>query len=887
MMRSLALIPLALAALFDASAPAYAQQAQVLPPGQIDGSGNLMLGPVTLGKRQGTTFTITPDNLQIRGAGSTGEASTLDVRGFGLSSPLSLRTLASDLPLTPRMISPTACSGSGDDTATLQTLAALYRTLGRRVYVPGDMQCRIAATVVFLPPAGSSLVRPAPSITLDKSAKITATAAMTSMFDFGSDASDYSGIIRGGLFEGGTFDAAGLAGIAVRAPFVNHATIRNVRTVDTQVAGVKFGSSTAPQSSYEGFFENITTVRTAPRGAAPAGSSCVLYENTGDSHGLNSVLNGCKIGVNAPSTYDSKFTNVHVWNFDSAGPLDAGFDLAGDNHIVGSQLDGPFSVAYRFRGARNSITSSSVNYGSYGGTDNVANIVQLDAGASVRAVANSWKADATTRIANEVTGNVAGYTAVGNVSLNVVNAAPSTQLSDLTVAGPVNTLKMAGDQNGEFLVTNSRPGVNTLGVVNNDTNGYSAFFGRQKDLAFPYPSAANSQPYEHFAIGFAPNICAGGVCGLNYWESSRFTTTADANYPPPIAAMQMTGGVDPTGGTSLLCTKTNGSATLTCPANSIANGVHVAGRGIPPGATITSGGGSTTLTMSAPSTVSAAEYTNFYTPQFGQYNVWGIGNGQFPYDYNLNFYTWSAGKNYIDLADTGDATRAPFLSLDRVNGRTYAGKSAWRDRLYASAPLNVVDPGTALFHATRIGVNTYKMDWLSGPNRVATLDVNGGRTLRLDYMDGTGRTDFGGPVSFNAFGGASSTNANDKNYLTVLGNLGNAQAASLRFGDGTGWELNFAQATNNGAVPIMTMLDYGPVGFGVTNPDFNTSVDAAKAIRPGTFTVSTLPTGVAGATIYVSNGRKVSEAAGAGTGVPAYFSNGAWRRYSDDTPVAQ
>jgi hypothetical protein len=61
---------------------------------------------------------------------------------------------------------------------------------------------------------------------------------------------------------------------------------------------------------------------------------------------------------------------------------------------------------------------------------------------------------------------------------------------------------------------------------------------------------------------------------------------------------------------------------------------------------------------------------------------------------------------------------------------------------------------------------------------------------------------------------------------------------------------------------------------------------AAGPVRPGLFTVATLPAGATGAIVYASNARKVGEAAGAGTGVPAYYSNGNWRRLSDDSPVA-
>ena len=37
---------------------------------------------------------------------------------------------------------------------------------------------------------------------------------------------------------------------------------------------------------------------------------------------------------------------------------------------------------------------------------------------------------------------------------------------------------------------------------------------------------------------------------------------------------------------------------------------------------------------------------------------------------------------------------------------------------------------------------------------------------------------------------------------------------------------------------------------------------------------------------YASDGRKVGQGPGAGTGVPCYYSAGAWRRFSDDTAVA-
>lgn len=55
----------------------------------------------------------------------------------------------------------------------------------------------------------------------------------------------------------------------------------------------------------------------------------------------------------------------------------------------------------------------------------------------------------------------------------------------------------------------------------------------------------------------------------------------------------------------------------------------------------------------------------------------------------------------------------------------------------------------------------------------------------------------------------------------------------------------------------------------------------------GSFTVATLPNNpIVSQQAYATNGRKVGEGPGGGTGVPVYFSNGAWRVYSTDAVVA-
>ncbi len=68
--------------------------------------------------------------------------------------------------------------------------------------------------------------------------------------------------------------------------------------------------------------------------------------------------------------------------------------------------------------------------------------------------------------------------------------------------------------------------------------------------------------------------------------------------------------------------------------------------------------------------------------------------------------------------------------------------------------------------------------------------------------------------------------------------------------------------------------------------DGSTGNIAVKALlSAATYTVAALPAGPNGAIAFAVDGRKAGEAAGAGTGVLAVFSNGSWRRLSDDTVV--
>ncbi len=61
--------------------------------------------------------------------------------------------------------------------------------------------------------------------------------------------------------------------------------------------------------------------------------------------------------------------------------------------------------------------------------------------------------------------------------------------------------------------------------------------------------------------------------------------------------------------------------------------------------------------------------------------------------------------------------------------------------------------------------------------------------------------------------------------------------------------------------------------------------EIAGGLNPVLFVDLATP-GQPGRMVFVTNGRKVGEGAGVGTGTPAYDDGTAWRRTGDDTTVA-
>lgn len=104
-----------------------------------------------------------------------------------------------------------------------------------------------------------------------------------------------------------------------------------------------------------------------------------------------------------------------------------------------------------------------------------------------------------------------------------------------------------------------------------------------------------------------------------------------------------------------------------------------------------------------------------------------------------------------------------------------------------------------------------------------------------------------------------------------------AQTGSVDFTgtDASGGSIEFA---SGGGLANLSLIDSSGASI---------DLQPALGVAPPQYTVATLPApSTEGYIAYATNGRKVGEGAGAGTGVVVYFSNGSWRVFSTDLAVA-
>lgn len=101
--------------------------------------------------------------------------------------------------------------------------------------------------------------------------------------------------------------------------------------------------------------------------------------------------------------------------------------------------------------------------------------------------------------------------------------------------------------------------------------------------------------------------------------------------------------------------------------------------------------------------------------------------------------------------------------------------------------------------------------------------------------------------------------------LTSTLDAGSQKVTNLSDGTASGDAVNFGQLNGAGTIT-------GVKTFSV-------------AFKVATYTVATLPTATVRQVAFASDGRKVGEGSGSGTGTLVYADGTAWRRCGDDTTV--
>jgi hypothetical protein len=153
----------------------------------------------------------------------------------------------------------------------------------------------------------------------------------------------------------------------------------------------------------------------------------------------------------------------------------------------------------------------------------------------------------------------------------------------------------------------------------------------------------------------------------------------------------------------------------------------------------------------------------------------------------------------------------------------------------------------------------------------------GGSNTQVQFNDSGS---FGGSAAFIFNKTNGQTNINGDLYLSRPAAPANTAAEFF----GTDTTCYFFRNVND-----FTFQGPGNINFnGTGTAAFGSSISVISTsgvISIGKFTVAGLPTGAEGQIAYATNGRKVGEGGGSGTGVPVYFSNGSWRVYSTDAAV--
>lgn len=273
------------------------------------------------------------------------------------------------------------------------------------------------------------------------------------------------------------------------------------------------------------------------------------------------------------------------------------------------------------------------------------------------------RADAFTSTPPFSGGTVPGATTFGNAALGT---GPIVTITNGIASHTISGNPTVGET-GELVWANNAPGQNVLRFQNNASTGFSVFTMSGVDPWY----TDNTTNFEHMAIGW-------GNAGLGYdfIEISAYDVASNPLIPPPAFQIQQTGGADGTGGTTVICATSATSTAMTCVGNGGANGTLVTApglsmpsvTGIQAATVVSSGGGTTSIVLSKPATVTNAALTvNFSSPTYAQRAVMQFERGPTG---GIDMYNWDGSVNtYWDRVNKrlGIGTVAPAATLD-VNG---------------------------------------------------------------------------------------------------------------------------------------------------------------------------------------------------------------------------
>lgn len=241
-----------------------------------------------------------------RPSGCTGAQafSLLNWTNSGTGATLTtLQSTLQNLPLTPQAFGAVG-DGSADDTIPLANWAASGALTTRGLYCPAGTYAT-TASVVFTVASPASGVAPQ-SWTLDNHCTIKATAAMKNLVQFGTDASDFSGIIRHGHLSGGIYDANFLADAAVWIPFYNDISVRDTLAKNAKFRQYRFGSSGATASSYGMNFQGESWTTLQPIAISAFSNANPGVVTTSANHNLSTgqtvFIEGTS-GITVPAKY--------------------------------------------------------------------------------------------------------------------------------------------------------------------------------------------------------------------------------------------------------------------------------------------------------------------------------------------------------------------------------------------------------------------------------------------------------------------------------------------------------------------------------------------------------------------------------------------------------